>query len=117
MKTKTYDLNLYIIDGKFQLVAYELSVSSAGEMQTNFSNFRPALRIDLLRANRPLWEPILKFFDETEVYDELDSWYKCELFDSETPYWSYPSTELEPMPPVMQEILKNLPDYEIVSYA
>lgn len=116
MRTKTYDLNLYIIDGQFKILAHELETNYDGYLQTG-SNFREALNIPLKRANRLLWEPILKFFGETEVYNELDSWH-CTGFDADdVPNCYFPEEELKAMPPVLATICEHLPEYEVVSYA
>lgn len=117
MKTKTYDLNLYIIDGHLKVLAHELEVASDGHIQTG-CNFVEALNIELFRANRSRWQPILDLFEETEVYDELDSWWRVPLADEDTPMWSYNSEICAEMKsPELVSALKELPAYEMVSYA
>lgn len=116
MRTKTYDLNLYIIDGRFKVLAHELEISSGNHIQAG-SNFIEALNIPLKRANRLLWEPILKFFGETEVYDELDSWYGTNIDAIDVPNCYFQEEELKAMPPVLATICEHLPEYEVTSWA
>lgn len=115
MRTKTYDLNLYIIDGRFKVLAHELETSYEGHIQAS-SRFLEALNIPLKRANRLLWEPILKFFGEAEAYNELDSWYGTETDGYDVPNCYFQEEELKAMPPVLATICEHLPEYEVMSW-
>lgn len=115
MKTKTYDLNLYIIDGQFKILAHELEISTEGNIQSG-SNFIEVLNIPLKRTNRLLWEPMLTFFGHDEAYDELDAWYGTQTDGYEAPNCYYPEEELKAMPPVLATICEHLPEYEVVRW-
>lgn len=113
MKTKTYDLNLYVIDGVMKVVAYELERNSYGDIQTNCSKFHTVYEFDLYRRNEPLWRNFLDFFGEKQLYSELDSWYKCNLKEYNTPNTWYENSEFVGMPPELAYELAALPEYEV----
>lgn len=117
MQTKTYDLNLYVIDGRLKVLAHELEIGSHGDIQSIGGNFHEILNIPVLRGNARQWQNILEFFGETEQYDELDSWWTCSVEDIQTPLDDYPAKELKAMPGEIQLGLRALPAYEPVSYA
>jgi hypothetical protein len=117
MKTKAYDLNLYVIEGRLKVLAHELEISSAGDIQSVGGNFHEIVNIPVLRGNARQWENILEFFGEPEQYDELDSWYTCPVEDFSTPLEEFPAEELKKMPAEIQLGLSTLPAYEPVSYA
>lgn len=117
MQTNTYDLNLYVIDGKLKVLAHQLEVSSNGDIQAS-SKFITAFEITIKRANKAIWKPIVEFFgeDPAEIYDELDSWYGTALYDDETtfPTWEM-SGQLAMMPPVLNVACSILPIYKVRS--
>lgn len=117
MKTKTYDLNLYVIDGHLKVLAHELEISSAGDIQSLGSNFHEIINIPVTRGNKRQWQNFLDFFGETEMFDELDSWWTTPVQDFSTPEYDYPVEAVRPMPGELQLALKTLPEYELVSYA
>ncbi len=115
MKTNTYDLNLYIIDGQIKILAHELEFANDGHVQCG-SNFSERLNIPLRRATRPIWQPIVDFFEgttNTKVYDELDSWSLAPVADMDTPHQIMPNEDLEAMPLVLATVVAHLPEYEI----
>lgn len=115
MKTNTYDLNLYIIDGQVKILAHRLERNINGELITG-SQFSEALNIQLRRANRAIWQPIVDFFmgeKNTEVYNELDDWLCAPVEDSATPYSELPVSTLKEMPPVLATVAQHLPKYEV----
>jgi hypothetical protein len=114
MKTNTYDLNLYIIDGKLKVLAHELEISSEGYIQAG-SKFISALEFPVKRSNKFMWEPILEFFDEDiEIFNELDSWWGAPIYDQDITYPDWQSTGvLESMPPVLDVACSILPTYEV----
>lgn len=117
MKTRTYDLNLYVIDGQLKILAHELEISSDGDIQSIGSNFTEILNIPVLRGNKRQWQNILDFFGETEMYDELDSWWTAPVQDIQTPEYDYPLDVLRSMPGEIQYGLATLPEYEPVNHA
>jgi hypothetical protein len=115
MKTNTYDLNLYVIDGKVKVLAHELEFASDGHIQAG-GNFLSAFEIPLKRTTRFLWEPIVAFFgeDPTKIYNELDSWYGVDLYDESVPFHTWEdSGVLNTMPPVLDVACSILPTYEM----
>lgn len=114
MQTNTYDLNLYVIDGKLKVLAHQLEISSAGHIQAG-STFISAFEIIIKRANRALWQPIVEFFDEDiEIFNELDSWWGVPIYDQDITYPDWQSTGvLEAMPPVLDVACSILPTYEV----
>jgi hypothetical protein len=117
MQTRTYDLNLYVIDGRLKVLAHELEISSAGDIQSLGGNFHEIVNIPVLRGNARQWQNILEFFGEDGQYDELDSWWTASVEDFSTPLADYPAEELKAMPGEIQLGLRALPAYEPVSYA
>ncbi len=117
MKTKTYDLNLYVIDGHLKVLAHELELSSDGDIQSIGSNFHKIIDIPVTRGNARQWQNFLDFFGEDQMFDELDSWWTAPVVDISTPEYDYPAGTLNPMPGELQQALKTLPEYELVSYA
>jgi len=119
MQTNTYDLNLYVIDGKLKVLAHRLEFSSAGHLQASGSKFISAFELTIKRANRAIWQPIVEFFgeDPAEIYDELDSWYGTALYDDDTtfPTWEM-SGQLAMMPPVLNVACSILPTYKVMSW-
>ena len=112
MKTNTYDLNLYVIDGQLKVLAHELEFASDGHVQAG-SKFHEALSFPFKRKNKELWMPILEFFGETELYDELDSWYGVALYDEYIPFSNWHSSLLDAMPPILAVAVTELPEYEM----
>ncbi len=119
MKTNTYDLNLYIIDGKLKVLAHQLEFASDGHIQSVGSNFISAFEITMKRSNKAIWQPIVEFFDEDpdDIYDELDSWWGVALCDYDVPFRTWAeSKQLEAMPPVLNVACSILPTYKMVDY-
>jgi len=115
MKTNTYDLNLYVIDGYVKVLAHQLEFASDGHVQCG-GNFSTALSIQLKRANKAIWQPIVDFFEgtpNTEVYEELDSWRMAPVADMDTPHKIMPYEDIEAMPPVLATVVSYLPQYEM----
>lgn len=113
MKTKTYDLNLYVINGQLKVLAHELELSSGDSIQTG-SNFHETVVIDLYRGNRQQWEKYLDMFGERELYSELDSWCFAPLEDNATPVYEFTPKELQAMPIELALAIEQLPEYELV---
>lgn len=117
MKTKTYDLNLYVIDGHLKVLAHELEINVYGDIQSVGSNFHEIVNIPVLRGNRRQWENILEFFGEKDQYDELDSWWNAPVDDITTPLTDYPDDLVRAMPGEIQVGLSSLPAYEPTNYS
>lgn len=117
MKTKTYDLNLYVIDGYLKILAHELEISSDGDIQSLGSNFHEIVNIPVTRGNARQWQNILDFFGEDRMFDELDSWWTAPVVDIQTAEYDYPLDVLRSMPGEIQLGLKALPEYELVNYS
>lgn len=116
MITNTYDLNLYVIDGELRVLAHEFEYASDGHIQTG-GTFHCALKFPFKRANKALWQPILKFFEEEELYDELDSWYCVPFYDENTPFLDWESTHvLDLFPPMLAVAVQQLPSYELTDW-
>jgi hypothetical protein len=109
MKTKIYDLNLYIIDGELRVLAHELELATDGHVQTG-SNFHVAYSMPVFRRNERLWRQFLEFFDEPDMYNELDSWYG---FYPEGQDYDYTLEFMRTMPIELALSLKDLPEYEV----
>lgn len=119
MQTNTYDLNLYVIDGKLKVLAHQLEFASDGHIQSVGSKFISAFEITMKRANRAIWQPIVEFFgeDPTEIYDELDSWWGTAFYDDDVPFRTWvESGQLDMMPPVLNVACSILPTYKMVDY-
>jgi hypothetical protein len=116
MKTKTYDLNLYVIDGELRVLAHELMISSDGDIQTG-TNFQVAYTMPVFRRNKPLWSAILEFFGESELYSELDSWYGVGLEARDLPNYDYTIDDLNKMPIELALAVTDLPEYKLVDYS
>lgn len=112
MKTKTYDLNLYVIDGQLRVLAHQLEYTCYGDLTTG-TEFTRALTIDLFRGNERQWRPILELFGETQLYSELDSWLMTDVADFNVPHYEFPVDMLKPMPVELAIALEALPEYEI----
>ena len=113
MKTNTYDLNLYVIDGKLKILAHQLEFASDGHIQAG-GEFLTALEFTPTRKNRPFWQPILDFFGEKELFDELDSWYGVALYDEETPFPDWEAMgRITGLPDTVATALSVLPEYEM----
>ena len=113
MITNTYDLNLYIIDGQLKVLAHQLEFASDGHVQAG-GEFVTALQFPVKRTNRILWEPILEFFGETVVYDELDSWFGVAMYDDDTPFLDWGAMGKVPnMPELMCTAVNQLPYYSM----
>lgn len=113
MKTNTYDLNLYVIDGQLKVLAHELEFASDGHIQAG-SKFLTALEFTPTRKNRPIWQPILEFFGETELYDELDSWYGVALYDEYLPFPTWEAMGgIAGLPETVASALSVLPEYKM----
>ena len=115
MLTNTYDLNLYIIDGHVKVLAHQLERNINNELITG-STFHVALDMQLKRASRAIWQPIVDFFtgeQETKVYNELDDWHCASVESATKPYSKVPNTYLKVMPPVLATIAEHLPEYEV----
>lgn len=111
MITNTYDLNLYVIDGQVKVLAHQLEFASDGHIQAG-GEFLPALSFPFKRANKALWRPLLDFFGEEDLYDELDSWYGVATYDEHTPFIDWESShQLEAMPPMLAVAVSQLPSY------
>lgn len=118
MKTNTYDLNLYIIDGHVKVLAHRLEFASDGHVQAG-GHFTEALNIQLKRSNRAIWQPIVDFFEgtkDTEVYNELDSWWRAPVADMNTPHRLMPYEDIQAMPPVLATVASHLPEYGMWSW-
>ena len=116
MITNTYDLNLYVIDGRIKILAHELEISSEGHIQAG-GNFIEALSFPFKRKNKELWQPLLEFFGESELYDELDSWYGVATYDENTPFIDWRSShQLEAMPALLAVAVMDLPSYEVTDW-
>ena len=116
MITNTYDLNLYVIDGRIKILAHELEISSEGHIQAG-GNFIEALSFPFKRKNRELWQPLLEFFGESELYDELDSWYGVPIYDDATPFDSWESMGYIPEAPKLLALaLSQLPAYSVTDW-
>jgi len=113
MKTKTYDLNLYVLNGVMQVVAYELQHGEFGDLTTNHDKFITAYEFDLYRRNDRLWRNFLDYFGEKELYSELDSWHHCNVADFDVPNTWYDTEEFVGMPPELAYALAALPEYEV----
>ena len=113
MKTRTYDLNLYVIDGRLKVLAHEMEISSDGDVQSLGGTFHEILNIPVLRGNRRQWENILEFFEESEMYDELDAWWCSPVEDIQTPVYDYDLATIRSMPGELQYGLATLPEYEM----
>lgn len=113
VQTRKYDLNLYVVDGVLKLLAHE--VQKQGEHWSTGSKYHTALKLNLSRKNRPIWQAILDFYEEEELYSELDSWWLTpvngEGFDS--PGYKCSDSELDNMPEIMKIALSCLPEYEM----
>lgn len=118
MQTNTYDLNLYVIDGKLKVLAHQLEFASDGHIQSVGSKFISAFEITIKRANRAIWQPIVEFFgeDPAEIYDELDSWWGTDLYDENVPHHTWTEENLDSMPPVLNVACSILPTYRMVDY-
>jgi hypothetical protein len=113
MITNTYDLNLYVIDGYIKVLAHQLEISSEGHLQAG-SEFIEALKFPYKRKNRELWQPLLEFFGEDELYDELDSWYGVPVYDDAIPFDSWETMGYIPgAPQLLALALSQLPSYEV----
>lgn len=113
MKTNTYDLNLYVIDGQLKVLAHELEFASDGHVQAG-SKFHEALSFTFKRKNKELWMPILEFFGETEIYDELDSWYGVAMYDEYLPFPTWEAMGgIAGLPDIVTIALSFLPEYEM----
>lgn len=113
MKTKTYDLNLYVINGQLKVLAHELQVSPNRTIQTNGSVYHEAIVIDLFRGNEPLWRNFLDYFGERDLYSELDSWRLADLPELDMPAYFYTHEQLMSMPIELARALGELPSYEL----
>jgi hypothetical protein len=113
MKTKTYDLNLYVLDGILNVYAYELQVGEFGDISTNYDKFIKAFEMPVLRGNERLWKTYLDYFGEKQIYSELDSWKFCMSNDFDTPNEEYQPEELRAMPVELALALSELPEYEV----
>jgi hypothetical protein len=115
MKTNTYDLNLYIIDGQVKILAHRLQRNTQGELITG-TQFSEALNIQLKRSNRAIWQPIVDFFtgeSNSEVFNELDDWHCASIESATQPYSKLPDSYLKCMPPVLATVAQYLPEYEV----
>lgn len=115
MKTNTYDLNLYVINGHVKILAHQLERNVYNELITG-STFHVALDMQLKRVNRVLWQPIVDFFtgeQNTKIYDELDEWHCASVESATQPYSKLPHSYLKYMPPVLATIAQHLPEYEV----
>lgn len=115
MKTNTYDLNLYVIDGHVKILAHQLERNICNELITG-STFHVALDMQLKRASRAIWQPIVDFFtgeQDSEVYEELDDWHCASVKSSTQPYSKLPKKYLDSMPPVLATIAEHLPEYDV----
>jgi hypothetical protein len=111
MITNTYDLNLYVIDGSVKVLAHELEFASDGHIQVG-SPYQVAMSFPFKRANKALWRPILDFFGEDDLYDELDSWYGTAFYDEGIPFSDWESSgQLPIMPEILATAVANLPSY------
>ena len=116
MKTKTYDLNLYVIDGQLKVLAHELEIADDGRLQTG-TNFTEALSIDLYRGNERQWRPILDLFEEKDMYSELDSWLMSEVADERTPLSRFSPERLSAMPIELARAVEQLPEYVVADHS
>lgn len=116
MKTKTYDLNLYVINGELRVLAHELMIATDGDIQTG-TNFQVAYTMPVFRRNQPLWSAILEFFGESELYSELDSWYGVGLEARDLPNYDYTIDDLNKMPIELALAVTDLPEYKLVDYS
>jgi hypothetical protein len=64
----------------------------------------------VFRRNERLWRQFLEFFDEPDMYDELDSWYG---FYTEGEHYDYTLEFMRTMPIELALSLKDLPEYEV----
>lgn len=115
MKTNTYDLNLYVIDGHVKVLAHQLMRNPYNELVTG-TKFHEALNIELKRANKAIWQPIIDFFtgeQNTKVYDELDDWHCASVESATQPYSKLPKSYLDSLPPVLATVLKYQPEYDV----
>jgi len=115
MKTNTYDLNLYIIDGHVKVLAHQLERNVHNELITG-STFHVALDMQLKRASRLIWQPIVDFFTgepDSKVYNELDDWHCASVESATQPYSKLPKSYLKSMPPVLATIAEHLPEYDV----
>ena len=115
MKTNTYDLNLYVIDGHVKILAHQLERNVYNELITG-TEFHVALDMKLKRANRAIWQPIVDFFtgeQDTKVYNELDDWHCASVYCATQPYSKLPKSYLNVMPPVLATIAEHLPEYDV----
>ena len=117
MITRTYDLNLYVIDGRLKVLAHELELSSDGDIQSLGSKFHEIINIPVTRGNKRQWQNFLDFFGETEMFDELDSWWCAPVADIRTPEYDFSTETVRSMPGELQLAISELPKYELVSYA
>ena len=116
MKTKTYDLNLYVVDGQLRVLAHELELSDSRQLQTG-SNFTEALVIDVYRGNERQWRPILDLFEEKDLYSELDSWLLSEVADERTPVSRFSPERLSAMPIELARAVEQLPEYVVADHS
>lgn len=115
MQTNTYDLNLYIIDGRVKVLAHQLQRNPYNELVTG-TKFHTALDIDLKRINSAIWQPIVDFFtgeQDTKVYDELDEWHCAAVESATQPYSKLPKKYLASLPPVLATVLEHQPEYDV----
>lgn len=115
MKTKTYDLNLYVIDGHVKILAHQLERNVYNELITG-STFHVAFDMQLKRANRAIWQPIVDFFTgekDTKIYNELDEWHCTSVESATRPYSKLPKSYLNSMPVVLDIVVEELPEYDV----
>lgn len=112
MKTKTYDLNLYVVDGEVMVLAHQLTKQN-GNITTDGNKFTQILSILATRKNANVWRQVLTYFDELDLYDELDAWAFASVEDASTPSYKYTIDELAKMPKVLRDALILQPEYEV----
>lgn len=113
MKTRTYDLNLYVIDGRLKVLAHELELSTDGDIQSIGSNFHEIINIPVTRGNKRQWQNFLDFFEEKDMFDELDSWWTAPVADIQTPEYEFDTATIRSMPGELQLAISELPTYTL----
>lgn len=113
MKTKTYDLNLWVNEGSVHVLAHQLTEQN-GNITTDGNTFTEIFDIPATRKNASMWRPLLDYFDEPDLYDELDAWSLTAYADHNEPQHHYTQDELGKMPELLRDAINRLPEYEVL---
>lgn len=113
MRTKTYDLNLWVNEGSVHVFAHQLTEEN-GNITTDGNTFTEIFDIPATRKNASMWRPLLDYFDEPDLYDELDAWVLADLGDYYKPQHHYTQTQLDKMPEILRDAINYQPEYEVL---